>query len=140
DQVDGHRRATEGFRRAGLAAVVLGEVVVEHDCRAVDLHGRVYELAVRARNTAQLNAVERLDVEVDGCGGVVDDQVRQDSGSDFDRHGDLLLIGIGVSVPTGRVGPIHRYEPTQSPGTDKSDGEQTPNRTFRGPVMRFRAC
>src|SRR4051812_24074966 len=48
------------------------------------------QLAVRPGYPAVLDRTERLHVEVDRGGGVVDDEVWQDCGLNFDCHGDLL--------------------------------------------------
>ena len=74
-QVDGDRRAAERLRRHRLAVAHLGEVVVEHHQSAVDVQGGVDQPAVGPGNAAALGGTEGLDVEVDGRGGVVDDEV-----------------------------------------------------------------
>jgi hypothetical protein len=68
------------------------EVVVEQHGGSVDLQRGVHELAVGPRNSAQLNGIERLDVEVNRGGGAIDTQVWGQGGLHFNGH-DVLLDG-----------------------------------------------
>ena len=74
-QVDGDRRATERGRRRRLAVVVLGKSSLSNTGDAVDRHAGMHQLAVRSGHPHFFGGIERLDVEVDGRGRVVDDEV-----------------------------------------------------------------
>ena len=53
---------------------------------------RVDQLAVGTRDTADFDGAERLDVEVNCRGRIVDDQVRGQRGLYIDRHSVLLSV------------------------------------------------
>ena len=126
----------------GLAAVEVGEVVVEHHHRAVDVQRRVDQLAVGVRHPAVFGGAERLDVEVDGGGGVVDDEVGGQGRLNFDRHGGLLSTAGGHYVPTVRRAESHRdAQTTENPaGSARAarQRQQHRSRPCRGARRRAR--
>ena len=107
-KVDRHRRAAECLRRRRLPVGVLGEVVVEHHHRTVDVEGGMHQPAVGMGHAAVLGGAECLDVEVDGRGGIIDDQTGRQKRLNVDRHGGLLSRGGCASVPTVLARESHR--------------------------------
>jgi hypothetical protein len=85
--------------RRRLAVVVLGKIVGHQHRAAVDRDGGVHQLAAGARNPAQLNRIECIDVEVDGRGGVGDGEIRGQVGGDWGiLGGHGVLLGLDVRV------------------------------------------